>query len=679
MKRNFVFLFVLLFLPIFCYAQKQNESTILRSDNKVWLVEDGRKSIVDEKVVIVKPKSKDAFIKKSLIGTRELGFDIFEISVPEGLKVEDYVSGLKETGDYEYVDYNIYGEYAISINDPEASNQWYLNTINAYSAWNITTGSSQIKVAVLDCGVDASHYDLGYGNGTYTHVDMYNGYNYPHNTAYSLPVYNHGTMVAGVLGAKTNNSIGIAGVSGGYNSAGITILPYCVGDYNPSLNYVISAIGNAVGKGVKIINMSLGFDSNNSGLQDAINSAYNSGVTIVCATGKTGTAQVQYPACYSNTIGVGASNMSNGRLQSSNYGTGLDLVAPGEDIKSTTLNNSYTTASGTSLAAPQVSGVAALMLSVNPSLTPSIIKERIIKTCSGYTSGYNSEVGYGVLNAYAAICAALKLRIVGPNLVYSQGNYSINSFPSISGFTVSWSLIDNHYNTGYNLLIRDYPSVGNCVIARDPNYDLMEDTLTAEIKYNNTLIQTLQLGPISAYAGFKGKYSSADLTGNISSPYIFNVRTNTGTTVTSANFYGATMTYSSSGATPTGWGFQPDNGVLNFTTSSTTAPVIINVTDVCGNSYVLYAFGSSQYNINVSNDGNCITVTLNDDDDSQRNSSIDQSWTIEVRNLTTGQLMATQSSTSRSESISTLGWPKGIYVVKATIGDEVLTEKVIVK
>ena len=153
MKRNFVFLFVLLFLPIFCYAQKQNESTIFRSDNKVWLVEDGRKSIVDEKVVIVKPKSKDAFIKKSLIGTRELGFDIFEISVPEGLKVEDYVSGLKETGDYEYVDYNIYGEYAISINDPEASNQWYLNTINAYSAWNITTGSSQIKVAVLDCGV----------------------------------------------------------------------------------------------------------------------------------------------------------------------------------------------------------------------------------------------------------------------------------------------------------------------------------------------------------------------------------------------------------------------------------------------------------------------------------------------------------------------------------------------
>ena len=94
---------------------------------------------------------------------------------------------------------------------------------------------------------------------------------------------------------------------------------------------------------------------------------------------------------------------------------------------------------------------------------------------------------------------------------------------------------------------------------------------------------------------------------------------------------------------------------------------------------MLYAFGSSQYNINVSNDGNCITVTLNDDDDSQRNSSIDQSWTIEVRNLTTGQLMATQSSTSRSESISTLGWPKGIYVVKATIGDEVLTEKVIVK
>lgn len=237
----------------------------------------------------------------------------------------------------------------------------------------------------------------------------------------------------------------------------------------------------------------------------------------------------------------------------------------------------------------------------------------------------------------------------------------------------------DHYTNGYNLFIPYYYGDWRCLIVRDPDYDLDGKTLTATIKKGNSIIKTLTREPIYAYAGFRGNYSSADLSGSISSPYTFNVRTNTGTTVTSANFYGATVTYSSSGATPTGWGFQPDNGVLNFTTSSTTAPVIINVTDVGGNSYVLYAFASSQYNINVSNDGNGITVALNDDNDTQRSSSFDQSWLIEVRNLTTGQLMTTRSSTSRSESISTAGWPTGVYVVKVTIGEEVLAEKVIVK
>ena len=643
--------------------------------------------MVDEKVVIVKPKSKDDLLYKSFTGVKELGFGIFEVAVPENMKVEEYVSTLNNTGIFEFVDYNIYGEYALSVNDSEASNQWYLNTINAYTAWNLTTGSSQIKVAVLDSGVDASHNDLGYGNDGYSHLNTNDGYNYPHNTTYSAPVYYHGTMVAGILGAKTNNLIGIAGVSGGNHSSGITIIPYCVGDNIPQINYVISAISNAVGKGVKIINMSLSFWTTNSGLQNAINSAYNSGVTMICASGNDNVSHLPYPASYSNTIAVGASNQSNGRWyvsnsQGSNYGNELDLLAPGEGIRSTTLNNSYYTDSGTSFAVPQVVGVAALMLSVNPSLTPSKIKSKLRSTCTkpsgySYTSGWNSEVGYGVLNAYAAVCAALTGdKIVGPQLISTYGTYYIQNLPS--GVTTSWKLSDNYYNT-HNCLMSNYPSTGHCLITRDNTHDMMDATLTAYIKKGAITVDSLKLKHLYAYAGFKGSYTSGSLSGNINSSGTFNIKTNTVTTVTSPNFYGATVTYSSSGATPSSWGFNSSSGILNFNTLNTTVPVIINVSDGCGNNYTLYAFPSGSYSINVSNGDGDITVTLVEDGDASKDFTLDEPWTMEITSATTGKVMATLSSTCRSETISTAGWPKGIYIVKVTIGKEELTEKVLVK
>ena len=267
--------------------------------------------------------------------------------------------------------------------------------------------------------------------------------------------------------------------------------------------------------------------------------------------------------------------------------------------------------------------------------------------------------------------------VTGPVWIASgYGTYTIQNLPS--GTTVSWSLSDNYYNT-HNCLISNYPSMGQCLIVRDQNHNLINDTLTAIIKYNNVPILTVKKSGIYAYAGFYGHYSSADLSGDIDYTLYFNVRTNTGTTVYSPNFYGATVTYDSSGATPTGWGFHPDTGVLDFTTATPGAAVVIKVIDGCGNNYTLYAYATNQYRINVSSGEGGITVSLVEDGDSDRNISVDQPWTVEVRNVTTGQMMATRSSTSRSETISTVGWPKGIYVVKATIGEEELTEKVIVK
>lgn len=266
--------------------------------------------------------------------------------------------------------------------------------------------------------------------------------------------------------------------------------------------------------------------------------------------------------------------------------------------------------------------------------------------------------------------------INGPNLVCSNGVYSLDVIPT--GATVHWSLDDNYYNT-HNCLMSNNPGVGQCRIVRDPNYDMTDATLTATIKYNGEVVDILTKDHLYAYVGFRGNYTSGNLSGSIPYSYYFNIRSNATTYIKSANFYGATVTYSSSGATPSIWGFSPSNGDLTFVTTTPNSAVVINVTDVCGNSYVLYAYATNQYGINVSNEGNSITVTLDDDDDSSGDFSIDQSWTVEVRSVTTGQLMATQSSTSRSESISTVGWPKGIFVVKVIIDKEVLTEKVIVK
>lgn len=289
---------------------------------------------------------------------------------------------------------------------------------------------------------------------------------------------------------------------------------------------------------------------------------------------------------------------------------------------------------------------------------------------------YTDLTGYD-LNAFYDGLYSFPWSITGSKLIYSSERYDIFNLPSY--FTTSWSLLNDHYNTGYNLLIQNYYGQGTCIIVRDQTYNLMDDTLTATIKKDNVEVKQLSLSGIYAYDDFWGRYSSGNLSGEINYTHVFNVKTNTNTSVFSPNFYGATVLYSSSGATPTSWNPDLTNGWLYFTTSTPSVPVVINVTDGCGNSYTLYAFGTSQYKLNVSSGEGEITVSLVEDGDSDRGISVNLPWTVEVRNAATGRLMATRSSTSRSETISTVGWPKGIYVVKATIGDEELTEKVIVK
>lgn len=208
---------------------------------------------------------------------------------------------------------------------------------------------------------------------------------------------------------------------------------------------------------------------------------------------------------------------------------------------------------------------------------------------------------------------------------------------------------------------------------------MMGAELTAIIEKNGVEVKRKTKDNLYAYSGFWGQYTSGNLSGNINYTCFFNIRANNFTTIFSPNFYDATVSYDSSGAIPSSWSHNPNSGVVSFYTTNTSAPVIINVHDCCGNDYVIYAYPSSLYSIYASNGVNGITVTLNKEGTSDKGWSFDLPWTIEVVNTETGRVMATQTSTSRSETISTVGWSKGIYIVKVTIDKEELTEKVIVK
>ena len=463
---------------------------LTRESGKLFISYDKGKSraIVNERVVTV--RLKDGMVLDNslkILRSNRLGY--IDLSVPEGVDVTEFVETLEKSGSYEMVKYADVGETCMAPNDTYVTNQWYLSTINMPSTWNIMTGSPDIRVAVLDLEVDWNHQDVGMGVDGYKNIDNTLGYNYKENTSLAVSPEEHGTLVAGIIGAKTNNMTGVAGIAGGNGGQGVTIIPYGVGSSLGSpyidMSVVDDAILDAVDKGAKVINMSLGsISSYYPDIDAAILYAHTHGVTLVAASGNDYLNSLRYPASHSKVIAVGATDTNNQRASFSNYGTGLDLVAPGIDIFSTTINNSYVSDSGTSFSAPQVSGVAALMLSLNPTLAPDSIRSILRYTCTkisgySYTSGWNNEVGYGLLNAYAAVKEVLinNLSISGPSVVCDSTQYSVDNLPN--GMSVTWSVNNNRFKVT--------PYGNQCKVTYDsiPRYDhatlsatIMKDTLT---------------------------------------------------------------------------------------------------------------------------------------------------------------------------------------------------------
>ena len=319
--------------------------------------------------------------------------------------------------------------------------QWGMTTIDAPQAWDITRGEHTVVIGELDTGIDWNHPDLAGNMWTssrgYHGFDFINDTNFPmddninsfaDNGLWQPNTYTyHGTHVAGTLGAVINNQIGIAGMAQSQLMA-VKVM----NDSGEGTDATVAAgLRWAVDNGADIITMSLGVDGVSTVLQSAVDYASSQGVVMVAASGNSGSSFVSYPAAYPEVIAVGAIDNSDRRASFSNWGPGLDMMAPGIQIYSTQGSSSYQYLSGTSTAAPFVAGTAALMLSVNPALTPAEVGDALNSTATDLSiTGYDTTTGWGVVNAFRAVAS-----IAGPTATFTTYPSYI---PPNSTYSITW-------------------------------------------------------------------------------------------------------------------------------------------------------------------------------------------------------------------------------------------------
>lgn len=271
--------------------------------------------------------------------------------------------------------------------------QWNLSQIRAERGWEITGGTEDVIIAVLDTGIDTNHQDLS--------VKLIDGYNAFDETSDVNDEHGHGTHVAGITGAITNNVTGIAGVSW-YNP----IMPVKVlnEEGEGSLFEIASGIHWATDHGAKVINLSLGDSESSAMLHDAIRYAYEHDVVLIAAAGNDNVSLPMYPAAYSEVFAVSAVNELRDKAEFSNYGGHIDVVAPGEHIPSTFPDNNYVFMSGTSMAAPHVTGLAGLIRSLRPELNNEEVMQIMRQTAEDLGSnGHDEYFGYGEISVSGAL------------------------------------------------------------------------------------------------------------------------------------------------------------------------------------------------------------------------------------------------------------------------------------
>jgi hypothetical protein len=356
--------------------------------------------------ILVQPRAglSDAEFGKALAAqgghaTGRLGnLNIYVVTLPPNASEQAVANALSHNPNIKFAEVDRLIAPNFVPNDPYYSSEWHLQTIGAPTAWNTSIGAG-ITVAILDSGVDSTHPDL--------QGQLVPGWNFYDNNSNTSDVYGHGTLVAGVVGAIGNNGAGVAGVAWGAR-----IMPVRVTDTSGigSLSMFSNGLTYAADHGARVANLSFPVQSSSS-TQTAAQYFVNKGGLVFNSAGNYGTLDTT-PAS-SALVSVSATTSSDTIASWSSYGPYVDVSAPGVGIWTTSMGGGYSGVSGTSFSSPLSAGVAALMMSVNPSLAPAQVVSLLESSAVDLgTTGYDYDYGYGRVNAAAAVAAAASAKSV---------------------------------------------------------------------------------------------------------------------------------------------------------------------------------------------------------------------------------------------------------------------------
>lgn len=336
----------------------------------------------------------DAFNEVDAVIVSELSdLDMTVLRIAAGTQ-EAVAAKLNASELFEAIHKNYVLEAEATPSDPSFNVQSYLTQIGAPQAWDITTGSQSVVIAVVDSGIESTHPDLS--------SKILRGWNVRTNTNDFRDVKGHGTLVAGVAGAMSNNAVGISGVTWSSPILGVRVSD---DSGQATARDVTAGILWAVNNGAKVINVSFAPLWSNSLVKSAVELAFNRGAIVVISAGNGGS--VQTATGYEQALFVGAIDSSNLITNFSDRGPFVDLVAPGKSIYTTAIGATYRPADGTSFAAPVVAGVAALAWSTNTDLRPTTIQSILLSTTTDLgAAGYDATYAGGAVNAMRAVSMA---------------------------------------------------------------------------------------------------------------------------------------------------------------------------------------------------------------------------------------------------------------------------------
>jgi hypothetical protein len=420
--------------------------------------------------IIVSYKTKDDNIKngirknllKSSRKQRKIrgGYEVIDFASRS--EAEQAIADLKKDKNVDKAEINhTRNLMGVAPDDPLFPYQWGLTYADVLTAWEASVyNHNQVVVAVLDTGVNVNHSELS--------GRLLTGYNAVDESSDVTDNDGHGTFVTGIIAALWNNSRQIAGVTGPFD---VKVLPVKVEDSAGKiyLAYLIDAIYYAIEQGVDVINMSLGGAHYSTVEREAIEAAKAAGITLVAAAGNDGNSTVYYPASYEGVISVGSHDADGQKSDFSNYNEFVDIVAPGSNIRSLSVDESqYGIGGGTSYSSPFVAGIAAMIKALDPSKGYQDIYDILINSAKkppGQT-GRTDEYGYGYADAAAALRSTLSIdydahvslnfdkvhlteqipsfnlsadvagTYTGDLIWYKQGDHVLTCGPSTSNYTV---------------------------------------------------------------------------------------------------------------------------------------------------------------------------------------------------------------------------------------------------